>query len=135
MVILPIEASPIDTGRYGSPEIRRIFDEENKLQKWLNVEAAIAKAQATVGDIPKAAAEEIARNATTKTVTMARVREIEKEIRHDLMSMVVALSDSCSGEGKRYVHYGLTSYDIEDTTTGLLFREAFELIEKELSLL
>jgi adenylosuccinate lyase len=135
MAILPIETSPIDTGRYGSPEIRRIFDEENKLQKWLSVEAAIAKAQATVGDIPKAAAEEIARNATTKTVTLARVREIEKEIRHDLMSMVVALSDACSGEGKRYVHYGLTSYDIEDTTTGLLFREAFELIEKELSLL
>ena len=135
MPVIPIDSSPIDTGRYGSPEIRRLFDEENRLQKWLDVEAAVAKAQATVGDIPKSAAEEIARNANTTTVTLARVREIEKEIRHDLMSMVRALSEACSGEGKRYVHYGLTSYDIEDTATALIFREAFALIEKQLQLL
>ena len=132
MPILPIETSPIDAGRYGSAEMRRIFDEENRLQKWLDVEAAIAQAQASVGDIPKAAAEEIARNANTKVVTLARTKEIEKEIRHDLMSMVRALSEACSGEGGRYVHYGLTSYDIEDTATALLFRDAFGLIESQL---
>ncbi len=123
---------PIDSGRYGSPEMRRIFDEENKLQKWLDVEAAISAAQAYVGDIPKIAAEEIARNANTKTVTLARCKEIEKQIHHDLMSMVRALSEACSGEGRRFVHYGLTSYDIEDTTTGLLFKEAFQLLGNEL---
>ena len=123
---------PIDTGRYGSAEIRRIFDEENKLQKWLDVEAAIAQAQATVGDIPKSAAEEIAKNANTKVVTLARTREIEKETRHDLMSTVLALSEACSGDGRRYVHYGLTSNDIEDTATALLFKEAFGLIEEQL---
>lgn len=132
MPILPIDTLPIDTGRYGSEEMRRIFDEENKLQKWLDVEAAIAKAQASVGDIPKAAADEITKNANTKIVTLARCKEIEKEIRHDLMSMVRALSEACSGEGKRYVHYGLTSYDIEDTATALLFKEAFTLITKQL---
>ena len=123
---------PIDTGRYGSAEIRRIFDEENKLQKWLDVEAAIAQAQALVGDIPRVAAEEIARNANTRVVTLARTKEIEKETRHDLMSMVLALSEACSGDGRRYVHYGLTSYDIEDTATALLFKEAFGLIEEKL---
>ena len=133
MPILPIDTLPIDTGRYGSEAMRRIFDEENKLQKWLDVEAAIARAQASVGDIPKAAAEEIAKNANTKTVTLARCKEIEKEIRHDLMSMVRALSEACSGEGKRYVHYGLTSYDIEDTATALLFKEAFAHIDRQLS--
>ncbi len=112
--------------------MRQVFDEEHKLQKWLDVEAAVAKAQAATGDIPEAAAEEIARNASTKIVTLARCREIEKEIRHDLMSMVRALSEACSGEGKRYVHYGLTSYDIEDTATGLLFKEAYSLIEKQM---
>jgi len=85
---------PIDTGRYGSPEMRRIFDEENKLQLWLDVEAAVAQAQAAVGDIPKIAAEEIAKNANTKTVTLARTKEIEKETRHDLMSMVKALTEA-----------------------------------------
>ncbi len=123
---------PIDTGRYGSPEMRSIFDEENKLQKWLDVEAAVADAQASVGDIPKEAAEEIAKKANTKTVTLTRTKEIEKEIHHDLMSMVRALTEACSGEGKNYVHYGLTSMDIEDTATALQFREAFDLIEKNL---
>jgi len=123
---------PIDTGRYGSPEMRSIFDEENRLQKWLDVEAAIAQAQAAVGDIPKDAADEIATNANTKTVTLARTKAIEKETRHDLMSMVIALTEACSGEGKRFVHYGLTSYDIEDTATGLMFKEAFSLIQANL---
>ncbi len=135
MTILPIDSSPIDTGRYGSPEVRKVFDEGHKLQKWLDVEAAVAKAQAAVGDIPTAAAQEIARNANTKIVTLARCKEIEKEIRHDLMSMVRALSEACSGEGKRYVHYGLTSYDIEDTATALLFKEGYYLIEKQLQFL
>src|SRR6266702_4366133 len=123
---------PIDTGRYGSPEMRSVFDEENRLQKWLDVEAAIAQAQASVGDIPKEAADEIARNATTKIVTLARTKEIEKETRHDLMSMVLTLTEACSGEGKRFVHFGLTSYDIEDTATGLMFKEAFGLIQRNL---
>ena len=123
---------PIDTGRYGSPEMRQVFDEENKLQKWLDVEAAVALAQAAVGDIPKEAADDIASSANTKAVTLVRTKEIEKETRHDLMSMVRALSEACKGDGKKYVHYGLTSMDVEDTTIALQFKEAFRLIEKEL---
>ena len=123
---------PIDTGRYGSPEMRKIFEEENRLQRWLDVEAAVAEAQAFVGDIPKPAAEEIARNANTKIVSLDHVKGIEKEISHDLMSMVVALSEACTGEGRKYVHYGLTSYDIEDTATALQFKEAFSVIERRL---
>src|SRR2546426_8687661 len=130
LIRLPI--LPIDTGRYGSPEMRRIFDEESKLQKWLDVEAAVAEAEASVGDIPKKAAEDIAQSANTKSVTLARTKEIEKETRHDLMSMVMALTEACKGEGKKYVHYGLTSMDIEDTTTALQFKEGFDIIEKQL---
>src|SRR6266849_5550428 len=110
--------------------MRRIFDEENKLQLWLDVEAAVA--QAAVGNIPKVAAEEIAKNANTKTVTLARTREIEEATRHDLASMVQALSEACSGEGRKYVHYGLTSMDVEDTATALQFKAGFALIEKGL---
>jgi adenylosuccinate lyase len=105
--------------------MRRIFDEENKLQLWLDVEAAVAQAQAAVGDIPKVAAEEIAKNANTKTVTLARTREIEEATRHDLASMVQALSEACSGEGRKYVHFGLTSMDVEDTATALQFKAGF----------
>src|SRR5947208_4479520 len=130
LIRLPI--LPIDTGRYGSPEMRHIFDEESRLQKWLDVESAAAEAEASVGDIPKEAADDIAENANTRTVTLARTKEIEKETRHDLMSMVMALTEACKGEGKKYVHYGLTSMDIEDTTTALQFKEAFDIIDKEL---
>jgi len=112
--------------------MRKIFEEENRLQRWLDVEAAVAEAQAAVGDIPKEAAEEIARNAYTKIVTLDHVKGIEKEIHHDLMSMVVALSEACSGEGRKYVHYGLTSYDIEDTATALQFKEAFSVLKNRL---
>jgi adenylosuccinate lyase len=112
--------------------MRRVFDEESKLQKWLDVEAAVAEAQASVGDIPEEAAKDIAANANTKIVTLDRTKEIEKETHHDLFSMVTALSEVCKGEGKKYVHYGLTSMDIEDTTTALQFKEAFTIIEKEL---
>jgi adenylosuccinate lyase len=123
---------PIDTGRYGSPEMRAIFDEESKFQKWLSVEAAVATAQAAVGDIPKAAAEDIANHANTSAVTLSRAKEIEKDTHHDLMSMVMALTEACKGEGKNFVHYGLTSMDIEDTTTALQFKEAFILVEEGL---
>src|SRR5260370_20904239 len=123
---------PIATGQYGSAEMRSVFDEENRSQKWLDVEAAMAQDQSSVGDIPKEAADEIARNANTKTVTLARTKAIEKESQHDLMSMVLALTEACSGEGKRFVHYGLTSYDIEDTATGLMSKEAFGLIQRDL---
>ncbi len=112
--------------------MRRVFDEESKLQKWLDVEAAVAEAQASVGDIPKQAADDILSKANTKIVTLARTKEIEKETHHDLMSMVMALSESCKGEGRKYVHFGLTSMDIEDTTTALQFKEAFSILEKEL---
>ena len=112
--------------------MRRIFDEESKLQKWLDVEAAAAEAQATVGDIPREAAADIAANANTKAVTIARIKEIEKETHHDLFSMVTALSEACKGEGRKYVHYGLTSMDVEDTTLALQFKEAFSVIQARL---
>src|SRR5881396_584038 len=130
LIRLPI--LPIDTGRYGSPEMRHIFDEESKLQKWLDVEAAVAEAEASVGDIPRVARKKIARTPTIKPLRWPGRKEVEKETRHDLMSMVMALTEACKGEGKKYVHYGLTSMDVEDTTTALQFKEGFDIIEKQL---
>src|SRR2546425_13095918 len=88
-------------GRYGSPEMRRIFEEENKLQRWLDVEAAVGEAQAFVGGIPKGGAEEIARKANTKNVTLDHVKGIGKENRHGLMSMGVCLVEARKGEGSQ----------------------------------
>ena len=122
---------PIDF-RYYSDEMRKIWEEGSRLQTWLTVEAALAKVHAKLGNIPKEAAEEITKKASTKYVKVERVKEIDKEIYHDLMAMVKALSEQCDGEAGKYVHLGATSYDIEDTATALQFRDAIKIIEKEL---
>src|SRR3972149_6075996 len=90
---------PIDTGRYGTPEMRRIFEEENRLQKMLDVEAALAWAHAEVGDIPQKDAQRILDAATTKQVKLSRVKEIESQIRHDVMAIVQALSEAAGTSG------------------------------------
>lgn len=121
---------PIDS-RYATQEMRAIFSEESILQKRLLVEAAVAKAHASVGNIPKAAAEEIARHANTKEVTLQRVEEIEKETQHDIMGLVKALTEKCPSAGK-YVHLGITSYDVVDTAWALIFKDALKIIGKDL---
>ncbi|MCS7115637.1 MAG: adenylosuccinate lyase [Nitrososphaerota archaeon] len=125
---------PIDTGRYGTLEMRRIFEEENRLQKMLDVEAALAWAHAEVGNIPREDAERIMAAASLKHVKLSRVKEIEKEIKHDVMALVRALAEA-SGPSGAYVHMGATSYDIVDTANALQLKEALELIEKRLNVL
>jgi adenylosuccinate lyase len=111
--------------------MRQVFEEESKLQKWLDVEAALAKAHAQLGSIPAKAAQEIARKADTSFVTIERVREIDDEIHHDLMAMVRALTE-VTGDSGKYVHFGATSYDIEDTALALQLRDAIDVIEGDL---
>jgi adenylosuccinate lyase len=122
---------PIDTGRYGTNEMRRVFEEETRIQKMLDVEAALALAHAEVGNIPFEDAEKIAAMASLKHVKVARVKVIEKEIKHDLASLVRALSEVCGPSGA-YVHLGVTSYDIVDTANALQLKDALGLIEEKL---
>jgi len=123
---------PIDTGRYGTPEMRKVFEEENYIQRMLDVEAALAWAQSEVGEIPKEAAKKIMEMASTKYVKINRIKEIEKEIKHDVMSLVRAFAEVCGPSGA-YIHLGITSYDIVDTAKALQLRDALEIIEKRLN--
>jgi adenylosuccinate lyase len=123
---------PIDTGRYGTVEMKRIFEEKNRLEMMLKVEAALAYAHGEVGNIPKEDAAKIVEKASTKYVKLKRVKEIEDEIRHDVMALVKALAE-VSGSSGAYVHLGATSSDILDTATALQLKEALELIEKRLN--
>ena len=122
---------PIDTGRYGTPEMRGIFEEENRVQKLLEVEVALAWALAEVGDVPRKDAEKIGEMASLKYVKLSRVREIEREIKHDVASLVRALAEVCGSSGG-YVHLGATSYDIVDTANALQLKDALKLIEGRL---
>jgi adenylosuccinate lyase len=127
---LPI--TPIDTGRYGTSEMLKVFEEENRVQKLLDVEAALALAHAEVGNIPKKDGERIASLASTKHVKVERVKAIEREIKHDIAALVRALSEVCGSSGA-YVHLGATSYDIVDTANALQLKDATEIIETRLA--
>ncbi|MHB8586941.1 MAG: adenylosuccinate lyase [Thermoplasmatota archaeon] len=124
-------ACPLDF-RYGRSDMKEIFSEEGKLARLLQVEASVARAHAAVGNIPKAAADEIGRKATTEFVRPARVHEIESEIRHDMMAVVKALAEACEGNAGGFVHLGVTSYDIIDTANALMMRDGLALIEEGL---
>ena len=123
---------PVDTGRYGTLEMRRIFEEENRLQKMLDVEAALAWAHGEVENIPREDAERIVRTASIDHVKLRRVKEIEREIKHETMAVVRALAEACGPSGG-YVHLGATSSDILDTAMALQLREAINLIEQRLN--
>ncbi len=123
MAIHPIEY------RYGTPEMRAVWSEENRFLCIIRAETALAKAEAEQGMIPAGAAEAIGKNAGS--ASLSRAREIEDEIHHDMMAIVMAIAEVC-GEGGGYVHFGATSNDILDTATGLQIKEALRLIDTKL---
>lgn len=123
---------PIDTGRYGTEKMLRIFEEKKRIQYLLDVETALALAHAEVGNIPKRDAEIIEKMASTEYVKIERIKAIEKDIKHDIASLVRALSEVCGLSGA-YVHLGATSYDIVDTANALQIRDALTVIEERLA--
>lgn len=122
---------PIDTGRYGTPEMLDVFQEECRIQRMLDVEAALVWAHCEVGNIPKKDADRIARMANLRYVKLAKVKAVESEIKHDVAALVRVLSDVCGSSGA-YVHLGATSYDIVDTANALQLKDAMEIMEKRL---
>src|SRR5512136_717823 len=120
---------PLDY-RYGRKEIKNIFGEEQRLQYLLNVEAALARAHAKVGNIPESVADEITKKASVRIVKVERVRKIESETKHDIMAITRALAEQTKGDAGKYIHLGATSYDIVDTANALQFADSLELISK-----
>jgi adenylosuccinate lyase len=123
---------PIDTCRYGSPEIKRIFEERNRLQYQLEFEGAVAKAQAQINMIPAGVAKEIVKIAKSNKITLERVRKLEANSEHDTAAVVEALIEKCSTKSKPWIHYGLTSNDIIDSTISMQMRDVFHIIEPKI---
>lgn len=114
--------------RYTGPEMGRIWSLENRYKKFLEVEVLAAEAWAELGEIPREAAERIAKNAR---FDVQRIEELERETRHDVVAFTRCVAESL-GEESRYFHYGLTSYDVVDTALSALLGEAAALLEKSL---
>lgn len=114
--------------RYTRPEMARIWTEERKFETWLEIELAVCDVLAELGEIPKEAAEEIRAKAR---FDVERVHELEKVTKHDVVAFLTNVGESI-GPLSRYLHYGLTSSDILDTSLALLLGEASELILKDI---
>lgn len=123
---------PIDSGRYGSKDIKDIFEEQKRLDFILEFEAATALAQSNVGIIPLDAAKEITSLAKSGKITLKRTKELESTTDHDMAAVVNALSEQCSPNTKPWVHFGLTSNDIIDTTTSMQLRASLLIIEPKI---
>jgi adenylosuccinate lyase len=118
--------------RYGRDAVRGIFARDARLARALRVEAALALSEADVGLVPKDAAEAIGRVANLEHVSVARVDELERSLRHDVMSMTRALAD-VAGPAGAWVHYGATSADITETALALELKESAAFLRDDLS--
>ncbi len=114
-------------GRYTRPAMGRVWSDENKIDCWLRVELAVCEAWHDRGRIPDWAIEQI----RTASCDLERMREIEKETDHDLISFLRATGESI-GDASRFVHLGLTSSDVVDTGLAMQAVEGIDLLDKEL---
>lgn len=124
---------PIDGGRYGTKEMREIFDDQNKINYQLEIEASAAESQSEIGIIPKDAAKNITKVARSGKVTVRRVKQLEAKSDHDTAALVEALSELCKPSAKPWIHYGLTSNDLVDTSNSMQTRDALVIIEPKVA--
>jgi len=114
--------------RYTRPEMGRIWSEENGFQKWLEVEILAAEGMARLGKVPKAAIARIKRKAR---FNVKRIREIEREVKHEIIAFLSSVAESI-GDDARYLHVGMTSSDVMDTALALQFKEASVLLVQDI---
>ena len=114
--------------RYSRPEMANIWTEENKYRAWLEVEILADEAWAELGEIPK---EDVALIREKADFDIDRILEIEQQTRHDVVAFTRAVSETL-GEERKWVHYGLTSTDVVDTAYGYLYKQANDIIRKDL---
>ena len=114
--------------RYTRPEMGRLWDMETKYQKWLDVEIAVCEAWAELGEIPRDVLGKIKKKAS---FDVKKIDEIEKVVRHDVIAFLTSVAQSVGPES-RFIHKGLTSSDILDTSLNLLLRDAADIIIRDI---
>lgn len=117
---------------WSTDELRAVFSEENRVQKWLDFEAALAAAQAEMGLIPAAAAKEIAEKAKVEHIDIAKMSVEIRRIKHSLVPALKQLQAACSKENGEWVHYGATTQDVVDTGVALQLKEFHALALRDL---
>lgn len=114
--------------RYSLSPMKELWTEEAKYQCWLQVELTVADVMAELGQIPKEVAQQIRKKVK---LDIGRAKQIEEKIGHDFLAFVRAVEESVGSEG-RFLHKGLTSYDVEDTALALAMRDGLDILMRDL---
>jgi 3-carboxy-cis,cis-muconate cycloisomerase len=124
--------SSIFQGIFSSDAMRQVWSDENRTQKYLDIEAALARVQARIGLIPQQAADEIVSHCHLEQIDMHKLRAQTERIGYPILGVVSQLNALCRDKLGEYCHWGATTQDITDTATVLQIREALALVEAEL---
>ena len=117
---------------FGTDEMRRIFSDETKIQRWMDVEAALARAESRVGIVPEAHADEIGRKCSVKLIDLDELKREFLRTDHAVMALVHCYAAICEPPAGESVHWGATTQDILDTGAVLQLRDANDLIVRDL---
>jgi adenylosuccinate lyase len=117
---------------WGTDELRAIFNDENRVQKWFDYEAALALSQAELGIIPHAAAVEIAGKAKVGNVDLEAIAAEVRRAKHPLVPALRALQAICAGDHGEYLHFGPTTQDVLDTGVMLQIKDAHAVFVRDL---
>ena len=120
---------------FSTEAMRKVWSDENRTQKYLDIEAALARVQARLGIIPTEAAEEIVKNCRLDKIDMAKLAGQTQRIGYPILGVVSQINALCRDKLGEFCHWGATTQDITDTATILQIREALEIVDEELTAL
>ena len=115
--------------QFSTQATRDIFSDESTVQRWLDVEAALARVQARMGIIPQYAADNIVAKAKVENIDLPELKREMDRTSHPIVPLLRAMKKVCSGDAVEYIHYGATTQDIVDTGTVLQVKDALAVIE------
>ncbi|UUE57447.1 adenylosuccinate lyase [Pectobacterium aroidearum] len=119
---------------FGTPEMRGVWSEHNRLTKQVDVEVALALAEGELGVIPLDAAKTIAENADASALNVEEIAKDAARMKHSLMPTIAAIQKQCGAAGE-FIHYGVTTQDIVDTATVLQLKQSFDIVVRDTQLL
>ena len=119
---------------FSTSEMRAVWSEQNRLEKQVDVEVALAKAEGELGVIPTDVADEIVKKADASKLSLQQIADEAAKAKHSLMSTINALQKQV-GEAGQFIHYGATTQDIVDTATVLQLKQSFAIVERDTKLI
>src|SRR5437899_846941 len=118
---------------FSTEAMRKVWSDENRTQKYLEIEAALARVHGRLGIIPAEAAEEIVRNCVLDKIDMSKLAEQTQRIGYPILGVVSQINALCRNKLGEFCHWGATTQDITDTATVLQIREALAIVDSELT--